>query len=83
MLFPKQKYAQYAAAAGLFQAAFSMVLAPLMGLALDRMGNAYQYTFLAGGTMAAISLILGWKVHRQWQENGGHKAYIAPASGQT
>jgi MFS family permease len=83
MLFPKQKYAQYAAAAGLFQAAFSMVLAPLMGLALDRMGNAYQYTFLAGGTMAAISLILGWKVHRQWQENGGHNAYIAPVPVQT
>ena len=54
-----------------------------MGLALDRMGNAYQYTFLAGGIMAAISLILGWKVHRQWQENGGHNAYIAPLPVQT
>jgi MFS family permease len=79
MLFPKQKFAQYAAAAGLFQAAFSMIIAPLLGLALDQMGNAYKYTFLVGGSMAGVSLLLGWKVHRQWLENGGYEAYIAPA----
>jgi MFS family permease len=78
MLFPTQKFAQYAAAAGLFQAGFSMILAPLLGLTLDQMGNAYKYTFLAGGFIAALSILVGWRVHRQWQHNGGQATYVAP-----
>ncbi len=78
LLYPQLKFAQFAAAAGLFQALFSMLLAPILGMALDQLGNNYRYTFLAGSLMAFASVAVGWKVHRHWQENGGQSAYVAP-----
>lgn len=78
LLFPKLKFAQFAAAAGLIAAFFNMVLGPVLGAVLDRLGSDYRYTFLAGSMLAVVSLGLGLFVHRRWQQHGGAKAYIAP-----
>ena len=78
LLYPNMKFAQFAAAAGLFQALFSMLLAPLLGMALDRLGNDYRYTFLAGSLLAFASLVVGRTVFRQWKEHGGQSDYVAP-----
>jgi MFS family permease len=78
MLFPKLKFAQFAAAAGLIAAFFNMVLGPVLGAVLDRLGSDYRYTFLAGSMLAVGSLGLGLFVHRRWQQHGGQSAYVAP-----
>lgn len=75
MLFPQAKFAQFAAAAGLLAALCNMALGPVLGAALDALGNQYRYTFLAGALIALVSLVLGLAVHRAWTRRGGH---IAP-----
>jgi MFS family permease len=78
MLFPKLKFAQFAAAAGLIAAFFNMVLGPVLGAVLDRLGSDYRYTFLAGSMLAVAAFGLGLFVHRRWQQHGGQSAYVAP-----
>lgn len=78
LLYPKLKFAQFAAAAGLFQALFSLLIGPVLGALLDLLGNDYRYTFLAGSVLAFASVGSGWIVHRQWQRHGGQNAYVAP-----
>jgi MFS family permease len=78
MLFPKLKFAQFAAAGLLIAAIFNMALGPLLGAALDRLGSDYRYTCLAGSALAVVSLGLGSVVHRRWQQLGGRLNYIAP-----
>jgi MFS family permease len=78
LLFPKLKFAQFAAAAGLVAAFMNMVLGPALGALLDHLGSDYRFTFLAGSGLAVISIGLGLMVHRRWQRHGGKAAYIAP-----
>lgn len=78
MLFPKLKFAQFAAAGGLVAAIIHMGLGPLVGGLLDSLGNDYRYTFLAGSLLATTSAGLGWMVHRRWTRHGGHNTYVAP-----
>lgn len=78
MLFPRAKFAQFAAAAGLLAALFNMSLGPLLGLWLDGLGNQYRYTFLAGSVIAFVSIALGSWLYLRWSALGGRDRYVAP-----
>jgi MFS family permease len=77
-LYPKLKFAQFAAAGGLIAALFNMALGPLLGAGLDRLGSDYRYTFLAGSGLALLSVGLGRIVLRHWHRLGGQQGYVAP-----
>ncbi len=78
MLFPRAKFAQFAAAAGLLAALFNIALGPLLGAWLDRLGNQYRYTFLAGSVLAFTAIALGVWLHARWSALGGRDRYVAP-----
>lgn len=78
MLYPKLKFAQFAAAGSLIAAIFNMGLGPLLGALLDRLGSDYRYTFLASSLLAALALGLSRSVARRWQQFGGNTRYTAP-----
>jgi MFS family permease len=77
-LFPHERFAQFTSAAGILAAPASMALAPLVGLALDRSGNHYQYTFVIGCILATLALLTTWSVYRQFLRLGGPQNYTAP-----
>jgi MFS family permease len=77
-LFPRAKFAQFAAAAGLLAAMFNMMLGPLLGGLLDGLGHDYRFIFVIGGGLALIAIILGLRLHRRWQALGGQRSYVAP-----
>jgi len=79
MLFPKEKFTQFAAAAGMVAAVFNMAMGPVLGALLDGLGGDYRYVFLAGSVLAIGSLVLGVVIHVQWKKLGGKAAYVAPA----
>lgn len=78
MLFPKSKFAQFAAAAGFLAAGLNMSLGPMLGLSLDLMGNDYRLTFLWGGAISLASVLVGLVVCSRWQRLGGRSRYVAP-----
>ncbi|HLP26931.1 MAG TPA: MFS transporter [Acidobacteriota bacterium] len=78
MLFPRAKFAQFAAAAGLLAALFNMSLGPVLGAWLDGLGNQYRYTFVAGSMIAFAAVALGLWLHVRWSALGGRERYVAP-----
>jgi MFS family permease len=77
-LYPQDKFAQFASAAGMVLAPATMALAPLVGLLIDQTGSVYRFAFLVGGVLAFIALLLGYGVHRRFMELGGPDHYVAP-----
>ncbi|MEZ0216053.1 MAG: MFS transporter [Rariglobus sp.] len=77
-LFPREKFAQFSSAAAMMMAPCNMALAPLVGLAIDRTGKVYPYTFLFGGILAFAGLATALVVHRQFMKLGGPVNYQAP-----
>lgn len=56
-LYPKEKFAQFAAAGGVFGTPFWMILPPLVGVLLDWSGHVYRYTFLMSGILGLIGTL--------------------------
>lgn len=77
-LFPRNRFAQFASAAGIFGALATMVMAPAIGLSIDSTGNNYRLTFFFGAVLAALSLGAAFYVYRIFVRLGGPKAYVAP-----
>lgn len=77
-LFPHEKFAQFASAAGILAAPANMALAPVVGSIIDSTGNDYRYTFAAGCVLSAIALWSAWHVHGKFMKLGGPKGYVAP-----
>ncbi|HSI08215.1 MAG TPA: MFS transporter [Rariglobus sp.] len=77
-LFPQSKFAQFYAAASIVAAPAQMSVAPLMGIIIDRAGDIYRYTFVAGCVLAVLSLVSACYVHGQFMRLGGPKNYVAP-----
>jgi cyanate permease len=77
-LFPHSRFAQFASAAGICSSMAGMVLAPAVGLVIDRTEGEYRYTFTIGCVLAAIALVCAVYVYRQFMKLGGPKNYVAP-----
>jgi MFS family permease len=77
-LFPHAKFAQFASAAGIFMAIAGIVMAPLLGVFLDRAGTDYRHTFTAGCLLAMIALLSSLHVYRKFIRLGGPRNYVAP-----
>lgn len=77
-LFPHDKYAQFASAAGMVLAPANMVLAPAVGMVID--GGVYRHSFTAGCILAIMALVSSWLVHGQFMKLGGPTRYEAPAT---
>lgn len=77
-LYPREKFAQYASTSAMVMSPANMILAPLVGLVLDRTGKVYHHTFTAGCALALVALALAFCVHRKFMKLGGPKDYVAP-----
>ena len=78
MLFPKDKFGQFAAAATFLASLASIIASPLVGLLLGWLGRDYRFTFGLSCLLALFALLLGSLMYRQFRALGGPKNYEAP-----
>lgn len=78
MLFPKLKFAQFAAAVALITALASIVLGPVLGDLLDHLGHDYRYTFALGSVFGWLAVFTTLVVWRRFVALGGPRGYVAP-----
>lgn len=78
MLFPKLKFAQFAAAGGILLSVCNVAFGPILGVLLDLLGHDYRYTFGLSSLMAFIALLLSLVVYYRFMAIGGPKHYVAP-----
>lgn len=79
-LFPQEKFAQFASAAGLAGAVVHMVFPPAVGYLLDSSGHVYRYTFIISGAMSLFGLVCFIEVYRRFRLLGGVAGYRPPGS---
>ncbi|MBC2592822.1 MFS transporter [Ruficoccus amylovorans] len=77
-LYPHEKFAQFASAAGIFTSMSVVGIGPLVGTIIDLSGNVYRYTFTAGLILSASALLVAFYVYRRFTELGGTGSYSAP-----
>lgn len=77
-LFPKEKFAQFASAAGILTGLANMVISPVVGQVLDLTGNNYSNTYFAGLVICVGALIAYVATYRHFMKLGGPKGYVAP-----
>lgn len=77
-LFPKNKFAQFASAAGIFGSLATMIMAPAIGFTIDASHNNYRLTFYIGAGLAALALAMAMYVFGKFTRLGGPKDYTAP-----
>lgn len=77
-LFPQSRYAQIDSARALVSSLGMMLVGPLMGKYLDLTGHNYRDVYTAAAILAALALVTGLVVHRQFMKLGGPKGYVAP-----
>jgi hypothetical protein len=65
MVFPKLKFAQFAAAVGMVNSLMQIVMGPLLGSYLDLLGNQYRYAFLTGSLISSATLGAGFVLLRR------------------
>lgn len=77
-LFPRDRFAQFASAAGILAAPASMALAPIVGAFVDSTGNDYRCTFASGCILALLALVTSSQVIGKFMKLGGPSNYRAP-----
>ncbi len=77
-LFPKEKFAQFASAAGILTALANMAIAPVVGKVLDLSGSDYSNTYFAGLVICVLALVAYAGTYRQFMRLGGPRGYVAP-----
>ncbi|PAW76110.1 MAG: MFS transporter [Verrucomicrobia bacterium Tous-C9LFEB] len=77
-LFPHEKFAQFASAAGIFIAVSNIFMGPLLGSMIDRSHGAYRYTFAAAFLLTLIALVAACVVYPMFKKRGGPNSYVAP-----
>ncbi len=78
LLFPRDSFAQFAAAGVFIASLASVVLSPLVGLLLDILGRDYRYAFGFSGLLALAALLAGASMYKRFRALGGPAAYQAP-----
>lgn len=77
-LFPKEKFAQFASAAGILTALANMAIAPIVGQVLDLTGSNYSNTYFSGLVLCILALICYVGTYRHFMKLGGPKDYQPP-----
>lgn len=67
-LLPRAQFAQYSSAGGLISSIVMILLVPVIGKFLDWTGHQYQYTYLLGGLIALLSVVLGLVLYREFRK---------------
>ena len=67
-LLPRAQFAQYSSAGGLINSIVMILLVPVIGKFLDWTGHQYQYTYLLGGLIALLSVVLGLILYKQFRK---------------
>lgn len=78
MLFPQDRFAQFAAAATFMSSLLSIVVSPLVGLILDHLGRDYRFIFGLSSLLALAALLVGTRLYRLFRQHGGPHHYVAP-----
>jgi MFS family permease len=77
-LFPRNRFAQFAAAAGMLGAVTQVIVGPSVGAMLDHNGHIYRYVFHVGLGLTIIGTFCLAIVHNHFMKLGGPKHYVAP-----
>ncbi len=77
-LFPHEKFAQFVSAAAILMSCANIVMAPLVGLVIDRSGGVYRYAFSAALVLTLTALVSGLVVYARFKKLGGPRHYKAP-----
>ena len=84
-LLPKQKFAIYTSALGIFVSAGGMVAGLVVGWLMDALNPGrtidhydFRYMYLWASAFAGMSLAITWIVYRRFLEFGGSRNYVAP-----
>jgi len=77
-LLPPLRFAELASAAGVCSAIALMLVPPMLGAFVQRMGHDYSYVFLVGSVLAALGAVAHIVLLRQFQRLGGDNEYVAP-----
>ncbi len=67
-LLPRAQYAQFSSAGGLINSIVMILLVPVIGKFLDWTGHQYQYTYLLGGLIALLSVVLGLILYKEFRK---------------
>jgi len=76
-LFPRERFGQFISANLMFGMAGLIFAPPLVGWALQRIGD-YRYVFLFCGVLTGLSLAALIVVHSMWMKLGGDASYVPP-----
>lgn len=77
-LFPKARFATMNSAMAICYSVSQMIVAPVCGAMLDRLGNDYRYIYYWGALMTAATFCAMWVVYRRFRALGGPANYVAP-----
>ncbi len=77
-LFPKEKFAQFASAAGILTGLANMVIGPGVGKMLDLTQRNYSNTYFAGLAICALAIVCYVGTYRHFMKLGGPKQYVPP-----
>lgn len=77
-LFPHEKFAQFASAAGLITGLCAVSVPPLVGAILDATGHIYRHTSLMAALMSVVCLLVLLEVNRRFVKFGGRLHYQPP-----
>jgi MFS family permease len=77
-LFPRERFAQFASAAGILGAVFYIVMPTALGAFLDIIGHNYRYTFILGAILAGLASWCLLVVHGRFMRLGGPRNYVPP-----
>lgn len=78
MLFPRERFGQFAAAGGQVVSLGTLIFGTALGPILDISGHNYRLTFVFGSIMALASVFALMAVYRNFLRHGGPSGYVAP-----
>jgi MFS family permease len=78
VIFPQRKFATMDSAKSVITALGTMLIGPISGWSLDRMGHDYRYMYLWSSLGEILALSATVLVYRRFVTFGGPRHYVAP-----
>jgi MFS family permease len=89
VIFPKERYGQFASCNGMMKALAGLVGAAAAGVFIDAVTHrgthaynayAYRWMYAWGAVFAVITSLVTYAQYAMWKRLGGDTAYVAPGS---